>query len=89
MQYTLTIEKDATFEDETQIGNITDEFNNYDFRVFQNEDIGLYFIDKNGKQYLNNMMLEIDYNKVQDAILTFLFSKDKANQTTKVEINLY
>lgn len=88
MTYILTIEKDSSFDDGTPIGNIKKQKAFNDFTVFQNEDKGLFFIDRNGKQYLNDMMTEIDFNKVQDAILMFMFSKDKANQTTKVEINL-
>ncbi|QJE26607.1 hypothetical protein [Staphylococcus caprae] len=89
MKHTLTIEKDVTFEDGTQVGKITNNSNSNNFRVFQSEDNGLYFKDRNEYKYLNDMMLENDYNKVQDTILMFLFSEDKANQTTEVEISLY
>lgn len=89
MKHTLTIEKDVTFEDSTQVGKITNNSNSNNFRVFQSEDNGLYFKDRNEYKYLNDMMLENDYNKVQDTILMFLFSEDKANQTTEVEISLY
>ncbi|HEK6547157.1 TPA: hypothetical protein SPA83_002721 [Staphylococcus aureus] len=88
MKHTLTIEKDATFEDGTQVGKITNNSNS-SFRVFQSEDNGLYFKNRNEYKYLNDMMLENDYNKVQDTILMFLFSEDNANQTTDVEISLY
>ena len=89
MKHTLTIEKDVTFEDGTQVGKITNNNNSNNFRVFQSEDNGLYFKNRNEYKYLNDMMLENDYNKVQDTILMFLFSEDKANQTTEVEISLY
>lgn len=89
MKHTLTIEKDVTFEDGTQVGKITNNSNSNNFIVFQSEDNGLYFKDRNEYKYLNDMMLENDYNKVQDTILMFLFSEDKANQTTEVEISLY
>lgn len=89
MKYTLTIEKDVTFEDGTQVGKITNNSNSNNFRVFQSEDNGLYFKDQKEYKYLNDMMLENDYNKVQDTILMFLFSEDNANQTTEVEISLY
>ena len=89
MKHTLTIEKDVTFVDGTQVGKITNNSNSNNFRVFQSEDNGLYFKDRNEYKYLNDMMLENDYNKVQDTILMFLFSEDKANQTTEVEISLY
>ncbi|MDU7039801.1 MAG: hypothetical protein E6346_10750 [Lactococcus lactis] len=88
MKYELTIKKGATFDEGSIIGNIFNTVSCKTYKVYQNEDKGLYFEGQDQKYYLNNMMSEPDFNKVQDAILKFLFSKEDNNKDTLVEIEL-